>query len=626
MAKNSESSKATATAARGDRLRDLFIVIACAALGGALAEFAFILGARIALERYTMLNPQGLWLAPLANIVVMTPIVLLVWAIARWRSARWALPSAVFAAATLALLEPLLVLHGRLHIAAILVLATGVAAQFARFAFKHPGAAKTTMRWLAASLALVAGIGAIGFNVTRSMRERRFVESLPAAQENAPNVLLLVLDTVRALSLSAYGYGRPTSPALDSLAARGVRFDRAVATAPWTLPTHASLFTGRFAHELSANWSVPLDDKFPTLAERLTSAGYVTAGFAANLRYCSYEFGVSRGFGYYRDYDVSTSEMLRTSSLSLAIAMWLIKKAGGYSAPGRLWADRMNERILAWIDNDARDPKRPFFAFVNYYDAHGPYEPPAPYDTLYSGKEPPTRDSGSRDFTQAEIDGLVDSYDASITYLDRQLGALFAALSRRGLLDNTIVIVTSDHGEEFNEHGQMNHGNTLYFPSLHVPLIMAGPRVALGASVAQPVTLRDVPATILDLVRVGNGGENALPGQSLAALWLRQNDSLGTPPHGSAVFGEVDYARNLPSSIPVSQGAMKSVVVEGHHLIQAADGSEEMYDVRVDPWERSNVLQKPEVSGTLERGRVLLDSARAKDVRRGEGPAARRSR
>lgn len=617
MARDTDSSSTSAPVQRTDRLRDVMLVIACAALSGALAEFAFILGARIVLARYTMLNPQGVWLAPIANVIVMAPAILLAWVLARWRSPRWALPSAVAVGAMLATLEPLLILRGRVHIAAIFILAAGVAVQLARFALKRPATARAALRWIAAGLAMVAGAGGGAFNMLRWGGERRAVQSLRAAPD-APNVLLLVLDTVRALSLSAYGYGRPTSPSIAQLAVRGVRFERAVATAPWTLPTHATLFTGRYPHELSAGWSVPLDATYATLGERLTSIGYATAGFAANLRYTSYEFGLSRGFGYYRDYDVSLGEMLHSSSLSLALTMWLIQRTGGYSTPNRLSADRMNERLLSWLDDASkRPPKRPFFAFVNYYDAHGPYEPPAPFDTMYSGKEPPTRDPASRDFTQQEVDGLNDAYDASITYLDRRLGDLFAALAQRGLLENTIVIVTSDHGEEFNEHGQMNHGNTLYFPSLHVPLIVAGARVPRAVTVSEPVTLRDLPATILDLVRAASGNESALPGRSLAGLWRSERDSLGAPHSASPIIGEVDYARNLPSSIPVSQGAMKSVVVDGYHFIRGADGSEEMYDIRTDPWERRNVLQSPELAATLERARALVAEARARDVRRG---------
>lgn len=598
------------------RVRDVLLVITSAALAGALGEFALILGARLALGRITMLNPQGIWLAPMANLFVIGVPALLVWFVVRLLKQGWALPTATAVAAFLAALEPLLVLKGRLHIAAIFVLAAGVGVEAALLMRKHP---VRTRRWVAAiaiALAAVSVTGALGFNLARGARERRLADGLPAAADGAPNVLLLVLDTVRALSLSAYGYGRPTSPVLAALAAKGVRFNLAVAPAPWTLPSHASIFTGRYPHELSAGWSTPLDGSFPTLAERLTSVGYSTAGFAANLHYCSYEFGVTRGFSYYRDYDVSGNEMWRSSALSSAFGLWLVQRLGGYSAPGRLFANRMNERLLAWFDNERlRDPKRPFFAFVNYYDAHGPYDPPAPFDTMFTGREPPTRDSGSRDFTKEEVDGLLDAYDGSIAYLDQQIGELLTALERRGLLRNTIIIVTSDHGEEFNEHAQMNHGNTLYFPSLHVPLIVTGNGIPAGVNVAEPVTLRDLAATILNLV--GAPARAALPGQSLAAHWRTGIDSLGVHHSDSLspIYGEVDYARNLPASIPVSQGSMKSVVVEGHHFILGGDGAEEMYDVTRDPWERRNVLAAPELSGTVQQARTLLNDARARDVR-----------
>jgi arylsulfatase A-like enzyme len=596
--------------------RDVLLVISAAALAGALGEFALILGARLALGRITMLNPQGIWLAPIANLFVIGVPALLIWFVVRVFNKGWALPAASAVAAFLAALEPLLVLKGRLHIAAIFVLAAGVAVETALLMRKHPGQARRWVAAIAIVLAAVSVTGALGFNLARGARERRLADGLPAAADGAPNVLLLVLDTVRALSLSAYGYARPTSPTLAALAARGVKFNRAVAPAPWTLPSHASIFTGRYPHELSAGWSTPLDGTFPTLAERLTSIGYATAGFAANLHYCSYEFGVTRGFGYYRDYDVSVNEMWRSSALSSAFGLWLVQRLGGYSAPGRLLADRMNERLLAWFDNDRlRDPKRPFFAFVNYYDAHGPYDPPAPFDTMFSGREPPTRDSGSRDFTKEEVDGLLDAYDGSIAYLDHQLAELFSALERRGLLRNTIVIVTSDHGEEFNEHAQMNHGNTLYFPSLHVPLIVAGQGIPGSTAVAEPVTLRDLAATILDVVNAPASA--ALPGLSLAAHWRAGADSLGAARGDSAspIYGEVDYARNLPAATPISQGSMKSVVVDGHHFILGGDGAEEMYDVMGDPWERRNVFPVPQLGGTVQRARALVNEARARDVR-----------
>jgi arylsulfatase A-like enzyme len=608
--------------AKTARLRDFILVVAAASLGGAIAEIALVLGARIVLHRFTLLNPQSIWLAPLANAVFILPLTFITWGLVRWRQPRWALPSSVAVAGFMAAMEPLLILRGRLHTLALVALAAGIAAQSARLTLTRPLVVRRTLRWLVATLAAVVVVGSGWFNLARARREGRAVQRLTLAPDGAPNVLLLVLDTVRALSLSAYGYVRSTTPNLQRLAARGVQFDRAVATAPWTLPSHASLFTGRYAHEISAGYSVPLDGAFPTLAERLTSAGYVTAGFAANLRYCSYEFGLSRGFGYYRDYDVSLPEMLRTSSLSRTISLWIVRQAGGYSVPGRLSAARMNERLLTWLDNpNKRVRTRPFFAFVNYYDAHGPYDPPAPFDTMFSGREPPTRDSETREFSAAEVAGLVDAYDGSLAYLDHNIGALLGELQQRGLLQNTIVIVTADHGEEFNEHGQMNHGNSLYFPGLHVPLIIAGARgIPEGTRIAAPVTLRDVSATVLDLL--GAKGAGPLPGTSLARHWQAGSDSLGEAAvTASPIYGEVDYTRNLPPWIPVSKGAMKSVVVDGHHYIRGADGAEEMFDVRSDPWEHRNVLADSSVRGTLQRARALVDTARARDVRRNEGPA-----
>src|SRR5262249_1413595 len=127
----------------------------------------------------------------------------------------------------------------------------------------------------------------------------------PAPPRGAKNVLLIVLDTVRAQSLSLYGYSRDTTPNLRRIAARGVRFDQALSTAPWTAPSHASMFTGRWPHELSIGWSRPLDATHPTLAEFLSARGYKTAGFVANTTYCSYETGLDRGFARYDDYDVT---------------------------------------------------------------------------------------------------------------------------------------------------------------------------------------------------------------------------------------------------------------------------------------------------------------------------------
>ena len=221
----------------------------------------------------------------------------------------------------------------------------------------------------------------------------------PLPPADSPNVLLIVLDTVRADHLSLYGYPRPTSPDAGAAgASEGIRFDEARATAPWTLPSHASLFTGRWPHELGVKWLTPWRGNVPTLAEYLGSHGYATAGFVANTLYCSYDTGLDRGFTHYEDYVLdlgrlepvadggrwSTSPGMAVSRLGLLMSRSL--DAGRFRprlesvlqlAPGhRPQGCRIDQpRILDWLSRRP-EPRRPFFAFLNYFDAHSPYLPP----------------------------------------------------------------------------------------------------------------------------------------------------------------------------------------------------------------------------------------------------------
>lgn len=560
--------------------RKVWWLIAAGALAGALSEMAVILGARVVLHRYTLLNPQGVWLAPIANALLLSPVLFVIWIVMRRATPQRAFSVTTGVAAAFAVLEPLLVLKERVHIAALLLLAVGAGVQFAQLASRRPEFFGRLLRRGTITLATIATVCALGFNAGRAMLERRALASLPTAPEGAPNVILLVLDTVRALSLSAYGYDRDTTPFLSRLSADGVRFDRAISTAPWSLTSHATMFTGRYPHELSAGWSVPLDDAAPTLAERLSKLGYATAGVAANLRYCSYEFGLSRGFGYYRDYDVSVSELFRTSSIVRELVMAVTTRLGITVTPGRQWGDRINERFLSWIDQ--RQKGRPFFAFLNYYDAHAPYAPPAPYDTLYLGRQAALRDPAQPALKPNEVSDLKAAYEASIRYLDDQLRALHDSLQARGELKNTVIIVTSDHGEEFNEHGIMDHGNSLYFPSVFVPLVLSYPqKIPAGTVVRQPVTLRDLAATIQELVRMPDS--LALPGHSLSGHWQRADSSLA---ERSPRLAEVDFARNLPGSFAVSKGDMQSLAIDGIRYIRRGDGHEEFYDIVSDPLEQ----------------------------------------
>ena len=165
---------------------------------------------------------------------------------------------------------------------------------------------RVTFPLLAGTL-LILMLGTFGGRV---WLEHRAVAALPQSPPAARNVLLIVWDTVRADNLSLYGYGRPTTPNLERLAAQGVRFDLAFSTSSWTLPSHASVFTGRWPHELRVDWTVPLGNSFPTLAEYLAADGYDTAGFVANVDYCSRETGLARGFAHFEDYPIDLYEAL----------------------------------------------------------------------------------------------------------------------------------------------------------------------------------------------------------------------------------------------------------------------------------------------------------------------------
>jgi arylsulfatase A-like enzyme len=569
-------------------------------LATGLAEVGIITLKRAFFHAMVFVGPDVVWMAPLADALMFLSVALVLAGLgSRWpRMASVPVTVAVFPFLAYA---SLLVMVPRLHRLAALLLAAGLAVRTAPVLTGRwqgfVGIVRRTKGWLIATVVALA----VGLHGGRLVSERSAVASLPPAPRGLPNVLLVVLDTVRAQSLAAYGYGRPNTPELERLARAGVRFERALATAPWTLPSHASLFTGRLAHELSTGWRVPLDATYPTLAESLARHGYLTAGFVANTLYCSANFGLDRGFVHYEDYGISLGQVVRGSALGRLVASneRLRDLIGVHQLLGRKPAAQVNGDFLRWLDR--REPGRPFFAFLNYYDAHTPYLPPAEFAQKFSPVIPRGYFHEGARLAPEVIDELRDAYDGAIAYLDYELGRLLADLRERGLLDDTLLIVTSDHGESFGEHGLMAHGNSLYLNLLHVPLVIVNPaRVPTGRSIAEPVSLRDIPATVVDLI--GLDGEIGFPGKSLSRHWA---DPLPvTTLSGDVLLAEVEQSRGQPKWYPVMKGSMRSLVSRGMHYIRNdGDGREEIYDIDGDPWEKSDL------SGS-ERGRRLIGQFR----------------
>lgn len=448
----------------------------------------------------------------------------------------------------------------------------------------------------------LAGLTAIGASVGLRFAESRRIARLPKPPADAPNVLLIVLDTERADHLSSYGYPRPTTPHLDSLAGEGVLFERAYAASSWTLPSHASLFTGRMKHEheRGKNGMRRLGPGFPTIAEVFRDHGYATAGFVANTFWASRQSGLNRGFVHYEDFYGTLGDALQRAVLFRESRSWLRSFGTSADIRGRKRASHVNREFLRWARR--RDERRPWFVFLNYMDVHAPYLPPAPFAGTISPIDPDMSltqlDMGQSKETRlspARVASKTDRYDESLRYLDWQLGNLFAELRRRGELDNTVVIVTADHGEHLGEHGIVQHGASLYAQEIHVPLIIRFPRKVVAGRVAEPVSTTNLAATILPLT----GVPASFPGRSLLLA-----DTESGPDPQPTVSEMSKAGGNDPPEWPASRGWLKSLVVGRWHVILRENGTTELFDVVLDPQETRDLAGTAEgklVSADLQR-------------------------
>ncbi len=565
--------------------------LAALALVGGLAEVAIAI-ARIRAGSIELLDPRSPWAAPMGNLLIFGLIALGAWALRALVGRDGAVRMTLTGAAALAVFAAVSMLPTRVHAGALAVLALGVGTQVGRFVLRQPRALE---RW---SWRVACGLGMVALAGTALLARPTGWTAPPvpsaALPPDTPNVLLLVLDTVRADELGAYGYHRPTSAFMDRLAARGTRFAEAVATAPWTLPTHVSLLTGQYPKDTTVSWTRGLDDTHRTLAQVLVSQGFRTGGFVANLEYASSAVGLDRGFETFRDVGRGIPHVL-ASSHAWQWAAWFYNKLHDrtFYLTRRTAAD-VNDDFLQWVDEA---PRAPFFAFLNYFDAHSPSSPPPPYDLMFLGREPETRDLpfvGGAPPSPEATRQLRDAYDGGIAYIDAEIAKLWARLEERGIAGRTIIIVTADHGEEFQEHGLVGHGDSLYWPALHVPLIITYEGCVPPTTVGRAVSLRDLPRTILDLTGIDSPD---IPGHSLAPLWA------SAPYNGplSPALAGVNSAPTVAPGTPLAKGDMRSINDGNAHLVVNGDQTLELYRHREDPLERVSLVGKgaADVSSTL---------------------------
>jgi arylsulfatase A-like enzyme len=426
-----------------------------------------------------------------------------------------------------------------------------------------------------------------------------------AAGPTRPNVLLMVMDTVRADHVSAYGYPRPTTPTLDLLAREGALFERASTAMPWA-PAHISLLTGLYMTQHGTNaLQRVLDPKATPLAEMMQAQGYETLAVSNNGwfgRWANLQRGFDRFIEIWRGDRLFNR--LTLGKIARAVAGPVLTDENQANGP------LTNRLIRRWLDHE-HDPQRPFFIFINYFEPQFFYEPQEPYRSRFL--DPSHREMArwralravNRNPPPVHLDAptravLSDLYDGELAYLDAIVGELIEDLRERGILDRTLVIVTSDHGENLGDHELVEHRTNLYETVLHVPLVVRYPAAfRAGTRVSAPVSLVDVVPTVLELthIEVAPPLRAILPGRSLVdpgaddrLIVAEDSASTDLMKRYAKPFDERYFTRSLKS---LREGTWK--------FIWSSDGRHELFDLAADPGETTNLMdQAPERGHAME--------------------------
>lgn len=421
-----------------------------------------------------------------------------------------------------------------------------------------------------------------------------------------PNIILLVMDAGRADHLSCYGYERPTTPGLDQIAAAGTLYENALSAAVWTVPSHASLFTGMYlsGHGLRGR-NLKLRQDIPTMADLLNSYGYDTLALTANAL-IGHATGLARGFAELKDIrNIFQAERLPGwQKLGNALYRRLYY---GRSPHKNSWYDsgawRLNYDMKRWIRRQRNRPeKRPFFIFANYMEPHLRYDPPRAFRRRFLTPAQEQRwqqvnqnawkfMSGEVQLTDEDWDILTRLYDAELAYLDGRIGELYQFLQKNDLLNNTILIITTDHGENLGDHGLMDHQYCVYDSLARVPLIIHYPeQFPAGLSVKELVQSVDLLPTLAEIISAEADPALArVQGQSLRPA------ALQTAPRKFAVTEYLapqlhSFRREGVAFDPKFSRQLRAIRTQQHKYIWASDGQNELYDLEKDPGEQWNVI------------------------------------
>ncbi len=425
-------------------------------------------------------------------------------------------------------------------------------------------------------------------------RKANLPQKISAA--NRPNILLIVVDTLRWDFVSAYGFPHPLTPNIDALAREGVLYENAISASPWTTPSHASLFTSQYPSRNGVDGrNILLDPASKTLAAELSRTGFQTAGFINNV-YIRRQTGLGRGFQQYEEFWGRNE----CSSIMLLVE-FLHEKLNPREDTG---AKETRNAITDWLHHDWTG-KHPFFLFVHLMEPHAPYGTPAStiqkflpagvtsQQAAKVNQDPEIFISGKLKMTQRDFEILTSLYQNDVNYVDSVIGEIIQDFRAQDLLDNTLVIFTSDHGEHFGDHALMSHELSLYDVLLHVPLIIRFTnRNHAGTRIKETVQTIDIFPSILRFLK----SESKLDLQGFSLLpdfFERKNHPYAFSEYNNLRAADKMSRRfpDLPDSPMWRKKVLKSVRTVDWKFIWATDGTRELYSIANDPYESNNLAQ-----------------------------------
>jgi arylsulfatase A-like enzyme len=433
----------------------------------------------------------------------------------------------------------------------------------------------------------------------------RYSERGQTGKEPLPDIILVVLDTLRADHLSSHGYREGQTPSLDRLARESMQFRNAYSTSPWTIPSHASMFTGLLPNQHHADWGhTYLDGQHLTIAEYLRERGYRTAGFCENPN-ITMSNGFAQGFSEFHDtwrVPLFSRIMIKAND---RFHLWYNR---------REYAARTLGLFRRWMKS-TRASETPSFAFINLMAAHLPRYPRSDLSSqLWAEAEleriEPINRIPERFYLEKyrlnanELDTMREIYDQEIRYLDGHIGELIAHLEEKGTLDSSVLIVTSDHGELFGEHGYIEHQLCLYEPVLRVPFFIRYPKHIKPRVVEKRVSTASIFETVIDLLHTSRSNARIADIPTVTSVF--QNEQSNQPvvaeyANGFDIIQKTLGSEANHSDISRFDRTLKTIITERYKYISYSTGNEELFDILEDPNEEANLSsQKREIAQLLQ--------------------------